>query len=116
MPSEFRRKVNDSWGGWVLKSRGVSISLSYSGKGLTEPYEIDLLECGSSAQVLDWIAQIAAKPWATNGVLAGLVRAIDDVLLLQENYCSWGKDQRPSKVAIKALVAEAVRRYPDRVG
>jgi hypothetical protein len=57
-----------------------------------EAYQIDPEHCCSSAQVLDWIMQIAGKPWATDACLAGLVRALDDILRPQDTLCSWGDD------------------------
>ena len=51
---------------------------------------MDLLRTRTSSQVLDWIAQIAAKPWANDQTLAGLVRALDDILYLQAHVCPQG--------------------------
>lgn len=56
-----------------------------------DDYQVDLEQCTTSTEVLDWIAQIATKQWATNEVIAGLVRAINDVLAPQANLCSGGK-------------------------
>lgn len=62
-------------------------------------YEIDLDECRTSAQVLDWICQIAHKTWATDAVLAALVRQLDRVLRPQVNLCSGGVEQHRGKAA-----------------
>ncbi|MEU6265552.1 hypothetical protein [Saccharopolyspora shandongensis] len=53
-------------------------------------YEVDLDDCLTSARVLDWIMQITAKPWATDATIAGLIRALDDVLQPQTTLCSMG--------------------------
>jgi len=55
-------------------------------------YEIDLDGCNSSAEVLDWIAQIANKNWATSEIIGDLVFMFNKHLSLQENICGWGKD------------------------
>jgi hypothetical protein len=84
-------------------------------------YEVDLDACTTSAEVLDWIIQVAQKGWASaehggNGpehnpdgwtddaILAGLVRALDDVLHPQANLCSFGASKRLSRRRIVALV------------
>jgi hypothetical protein len=43
------------------------------------------------AQALDWLAQVAQKTWATDMVMADLVRAMDDMLDLQGNLCGHGQ-------------------------
>ena len=50
-------------------------------------------ELESSAEVLDWIIQILHKPWADDACVANLVRALDDRLSLQANYCSFGQER-----------------------
>lgn len=72
-------------------------------------YEIDLDECSTSAEVLDWIAQVAGKIWATDAVVADLVRALDDVLALQENLCGSGQSR---KLKIKEWLARGVKIQP----
>ena len=60
-----------------------------------ELYWIDLARCQTSAQVLDWIVQVSHKLWATDPVLAGLVRALDQHLDLQASMCSFGLERGP---------------------
>src|SRR5688572_15832951 len=50
-------------------------------------YEIDLERCTTSAQVLDWIFQIAEKTWATDRVLAALLHALNAILHPQSTLC-----------------------------
>lgn len=62
-------------------------------------YEIDLERLTHSAEVLDSIAQIAGKVWATPEVIGDLVFSLDFLLSLQGRYCSGGKDRGPVDVA-----------------
>lgn len=71
------------WGPWVLNVSTFTLD--------HDDYQVDLEQCTTSAEVLDWIAQVAEKPLATNEVIAGLVRAINDVLAPQQHLCSGGK-------------------------
>jgi len=61
-------------------------------------YWIDLDCCRSSASVLDWIMQINKKTWATDRVLADLVRAFHHLLRPQANLCSGGFERGPIDV------------------
>ncbi len=61
-------------------------------------YAVPLERCRTSAQVLDWLAQIAPKRWATDSVLAGLVRILDDTLRLQARLCGGGVEHGPLDV------------------
>lgn len=65
-------------------------------------YECDLERCTTSAGVLDWLCQVAGKMWATDRVLAGLARAMNDLLHPQATMCSFGKG-RPA-VNVKTLL------------
>ncbi len=60
----------------------------------SENYEIDLEDCGSSAQMLDWIFQICSKAWATPQDLGDLVQALNDLLRPQATICSFGTDKK----------------------
>jgi hypothetical protein len=57
-------------------------------------YEIDLERCNTSAEALDWIVQVSKKTWATDEILADLVRMLDRCLHLQQNTCSGGVDHK----------------------
>jgi hypothetical protein len=74
-------------------------------------YPVDLDRCTTSAEVLDWVCQIADKGWGTPqqnaATVAGLVQALVDVLHPQANLCSWGRSKRLTLVAVRRLVAEA---------
>ena len=56
---------------WELGPRHMLVLRDASGAQL---YEVPLEECTTSAQVLDWIAQISKKTWVTDRVIASLVR------------------------------------------
>ena len=71
-------------------------------------YEVGLERCRTSAQMLDWIMQIAGKAWATDRVLAGLVRAFDYYLDPQAHLCSGGVERGPLDVL--ALLGRKARR------
>ena len=43
-------------------------------------YHVDLDQCTTREEVLDWICQIAGKTWATDACLAGFVRALIDLV------------------------------------
>jgi hypothetical protein len=87
---------------WEVKKGNLTLSLKNS-RG-REIYYIDLERCLTSAQVLDWIMQVAGKRWATSAVLAGLVRALAFVLHPQQNLCSWGRPKSLTREQIKMLV------------
>jgi hypothetical protein len=78
-------------------------------------YEIDLDTCTSSAEVLDWISQVAGKTWADDTTVAGLIRALDDVLVPQAHLCSSGRAKRLSRRRIAELVGQAANRFRSRV-
>src|SRR5262249_19634867 len=48
----------------------------------------------ATLKVLDLVCQVAGKPWADDGCLAGLVRCLNDLLQPQAHLCSMGADRR----------------------
>lgn len=73
-------------------------------------YYVDLDRCCSSVAVLDWICQIAHKRWATDKILADLVRALDDLLTPQVTLCSWGMTGgRGGSIDPRRVVAESLK-------
>lgn len=69
-------------------------------------YEVDLEECLDSAEVLDWIMQVAQKSWATDAVIAGLVRGLAECLDPQANLCSGGKNKVLSTAKVRKLIEQ----------
>jgi hypothetical protein len=92
-------ELSARWGGWRLEGLMLSYP-AYSG-GV---YPVDVERFTTSAQVLDVIMQVANKRWADDGCLAGLVRALDDILEPQANLCSFGRDRRLTPAKIRRLV------------
>ena len=76
------------WGNWVFEPKNLTLAHA------TEGYEIDLEQVHSSAAILDWIFQIQQKQWADARTMHDLLRAIDDILSPQANYCSNEQDLR----------------------
>jgi hypothetical protein len=101
--------IGDDWGPWRLNPEARVLHT-------VEPYryEIDLDTCTTSAEVLDWICQAAGKTWADDATVAGLIRALDDVLKPQAHLCSSGRSKRLSRRCITALVREAAQRFGER--
>jgi hypothetical protein len=72
-------------GEWIYNCNDLTLWLT-----VQPHYEVDLERCNTSAQVLDWIAQVAGKIWATDKIVGALVRKLDEVLYLQKNFCPGG--------------------------
>lgn len=62
--------------------------------------------CLESAEVLDYLAQMAGKRWATPEVIAGLLIALDDVLNLQVHLCSFGVSTKTTVEAVRRRVRQ----------
>lgn len=89
------------WGPWRLSKNNACLTLTIEGRWL---YEVDLEWCHSSARVLDWICQVKKKTWATDTILANLVRGLDDTLQPQANLCSGGQDKRLTSTQLHRMV------------
>lgn len=96
-----------SWGPWRLDVDGVYPALEHA----REDYPVNLTNCNTSAEVLDWIVQVAGKGWADDATLAGLVRAFRDVLHPQANLCSMGQAKTLSTSRLNELITEAAARH-----
>lgn len=48
----------------------------------------------ASAPVLDWIAQLSMKAWASREDIGYLVEALDDIFGLQAAFCGGETDKR----------------------
>jgi hypothetical protein len=95
----------DSWGPWELDTAVYVLRMD-------EPfgYEVDLEECTTSARVLDRIVQVAHKTDADDATIAGLVRALGDILSPQANLCSFGASKRLAKTRTRELAVRARER------
>lgn len=68
-------------------------------------YEIDVEQMRTSAEVLDWIYQVAWKPWVKPIDVEPLLRLIWTILDPQRNLCSWGAEQGPIDSKAVALAS-----------
>jgi hypothetical protein len=89
------------WGAWILVRRPTPMLVCRI-PGHRACYDISLSTCVRAAEVLDWIAQINKKSWATREMVGDLVRAFDDLFHLQAVFCSFGHT-RPDIDPIAAL-------------
>lgn len=80
---------SESWRGWYLDRKNIALVHREPGG----EYDVDILRCRSSAETLDWIIQIAHKSWATDDVIAGLIRALDDLIDVQGVLCPGGRSR-----------------------
>jgi hypothetical protein len=92
-------ELSKRWGGWRLEGLELLFP-AYTGGC----YPIDVQRFTSSAQMLDMIMQIAHKTWADDECLAGLVRALNELLQPQAHLCSCGGDKRLTAAQIRQLV------------
>ena len=83
-----------TYGPWKYDSESMLLTLERDGQHL---YEVPLDECTTSAQTLDWIMEVTGKTWASDEDLAGLLRALDDVLDPPGNLCAQGIERGPVK-------------------
>jgi len=67
-------------------------------------YQVDLERCANPAQVLDWIMHISEKSWATDRVLASLVR--DLYLYLGPKIC-FGAGTTDVRATIRKQIPKA---------
>ena len=100
------KALNMRWGGWRLDKEAVALVYEEM------DYDVRLSECNSSAQILDWIIQIAEKTWATNDVIGELVRALNDILGIQGNFCSQGQSLNADGKALAELYIRRAERIP----
>lgn len=107
------------WGPWRLYPPTlvlVLVGTIHRPDGTTleyERYEVDLERCLTSAEVLDWICQVAGKGYADDAVLAGLVRALDDILHPQAFLCSFGEARTITEARVARRVQQAAERWPE---
>lgn len=94
--------MKESYGRWRYDPD--RIVLVYVGDEGREEYEVDPEECTTSAKTLDFIAQVSRKTWASREDVGNLVAALDDLLDIQSNLCSFGEDKRIADV--RALIKQ----------
>lgn len=94
-----------AWNGWKLDQDGKELTYPAYGPGIF--YPVYLRSMATSAAVLDTIMQIAGKSWATDQCLAGLVRALDDILRPQTHLCSGGNHKTLTPKQLENLIVSA---------
>ena len=85
----YQGAMKPKFGPWTYNPKNQTLTH-------TNGYYVDLETMTDSAQVLDWIAQVAEKRWANeadkDALDAGhLVIALNTLLRLQANYCGSGR-------------------------
>jgi hypothetical protein len=99
-------RPHTTWGPWRFRPDNLTLELEDG------TYYVDLEECLSSGQTLDWLCQVAEKGWCDAEMAGHLLQAITDLLHPQANLCSWGQDKTIPRERIAAITRknEAVER------
>jgi hypothetical protein len=93
------------WGPWRLNAETYVLEYFEDDE---YRYEVDLERCLDSAEVLDYVCQVAGKTWATHEVVAGLVTAITNVLDPQANLCSFGISKQITAASVRRRVGRLI--------
>jgi hypothetical protein len=83
-----------SFGPWMYERQSLTLTHENG-------YEVALLECRTSAELLDWIFQVQQKPWADAETIQEFLRALQELLSPQENLCGGGMELGPIDVKKK---------------
>jgi hypothetical protein len=73
----------DQWGPWVYRANRT---LEHA----DGHYWVDMDRMGTSAEILDWLAQVSKKRWCTRATAGWLLQAIDEIIDVQGTRCSFG--------------------------
>jgi hypothetical protein len=85
------------WNGWYLEGT----TLDYRAR-----YPVTLEALTSPGDVLDLICQVAGKNWADDACLAGLVRALNDILAPQAYLCGGGITRIITESKVREIIKE----------
>ncbi|MFZ0877755.1 MAG: hypothetical protein WAN20_25065 [Pseudonocardiaceae bacterium] len=96
--------TDNGWGPWKLDLGRFGLDRAPDS---SDSYPIDLLSCQDSDEVLDYICQVARQRWADDVTLAGLIRALNDVLDPQATLCSVGEPKRQSDKQLRERITAA---------
>ncbi len=112
MPIKFQKL---QWGKWLWNPKDTWISMKrfYEPMDVEHSYQVDLTRCNSCAQILDWIAQISKKEWTTAADIGYLVEALNDLIDLQGNFCSGGKEISDGKNDYAIRILEKKQKEDD---
>src|SRR5262245_18612699 len=98
---------NFNIGGWTYHPE--SLMVRYRVKGSSE-FEVDLDACITSAEILHWIFYVSTKRWATNKVIADLVKILKKLLRPNLTHCwdvgEW--EPLPTGDAMRELIANHI--------
>jgi hypothetical protein len=88
---ELEDKLHDKqqWGRWIFNANNLTLVQSEN-----TWYEIDLETITDSAEMLDWIFQMAQKSWVSTEDLGNLIRGFEDLFSPQANLCSGGRNKQ----------------------
>lgn len=88
-----RPRHGATWGRWTYDER--ALVLCYHDDAGRWLYEIDLERIRDGAELLDWVAQVAGKRWASEADLGHLVRALGELADgIQAHFCGLGVNRR----------------------
>ena len=93
---EFKKLLDNNV--WDYRPEEFVVSHAIGGDLNAPTYEVALDKMPDSAAVLDNIAQVCEKTWATPVVVGDLVILLNAVLGLQGNYCG-GASRRGGPIA-----------------
>ena len=72
-----------------LNQQNMEIIIKIEGHSI---YSVDLEQLNDSACVLDTLAQVSMKGWASETLVGTLFQKMDSFLRFQGNYCAVGTD------------------------
>lgn len=104
------------WGNWRFDSNHKLLIINKSLNDMPpfDIYEVDLEECNSSAQILDWIAQVSQKTWASREDIGYLVEALEEILCLQGSFCGRGKEMSDGKADYASKIIDSLIRTAEK--
>lgn len=105
-PRQLKREVNVKRSRttpvWTFDSKRRTLVLH---KAISvKPFVVRLDRCQTSAGALRWIMEVAEQDWATDHVIASLVREFDRLLYPLANLCPSGKEDGP--INVKKVIRE----------
>lgn len=98
--------MDNHWGPWRLDKEKEILWQEHKGQHTDW---IDLDRCTSSAEVLDTIIHFSRKFDGDGGevAIAGMVRALDEVIDPMANLCSFGKSTTMKPKRLSEVIANA---------
>lgn len=91
------------WGPWQLTNDGTALTLDATGQSHHRDW-IDLTRCTTAAETLDSIFHAARHGEVDDATIAGMIRALDDMLDPMANLCSGGQPATLSARRLRAIL------------